>query len=254
MLQDAISDLALTIAKDPTPDDLAAHLATVTFHALGAHVVTMYVRMDREEVPSLVLVGHWGLTPDEEAKYSLINEDFPMPAADAFRHVLPTTLTMEQMAARYPLLGIRPDLTSGAQIFLPIVIQTNPVAAVLVTTTRAFAWDPGTWHCAQAVQALLGLYMRTTDRVWLPKRPMSPEFATRQGLSRRQLSVLTLLERGRTIPAISARLGFSESTIKQDLRRAITVLGATNRRDAIARAQEFGLLTEPAGESPLSPA
>ena len=245
MLQDTMSDLALAIAKDPTPDDLAAHLATVTFRELGAHVVTMYVRMDDDESPHLVLVGHWGLTPDEEAKYTLIQEDFPMPAADAVRHVLPMTLSMEQMAERYPLLGIRPDLTSGGQVFLPIVLDSIPVAAVMITTTQAFRWDPETWRCAQAVQALLGLYMRVTDRVWLPKRPLSPEFATRQGLSQRQISVLTLLAHGRKLPAIAARLGFSESTIKQDLRRAMAILGARDRREAIDRAIEFGLITSP---------
>jgi len=242
MLHDSVSDLALTVANDPQASDLAAHLGTVTFRELGAHVVTMYVRVESEEAPHLLLVAHWGLTLEEESKYTLIQEDFPLPASDAIRHLLPMAMSMEQLAERYPLLGIRPDFTDGSQLFLPIVLDATPVAAVLVACRHGFRWDPDTWRAIHAIQALLGIYMRVTDRVWLPARPLSPDLTERQGLSRRQISVLTLLERGRTIPAIAARLVFSESTIKQDLRRAARLLGTRDRRSTIARAADLGLL------------
>jgi DNA-binding CsgD family transcriptional regulator len=240
---DVTADLALCIADDPDPKNLARHLAQVTFAHLNPMVITIYMRVETSEGEGLVLVGQHGLTDDETTRYTHMRPDFPLPATEAVQHTLPFTHTMAEMAELFPVLRIRPELAGEAsQLNFPIAIAGVTVGAVLVTLEEPFTWDPTSWHTALAIQAVLGLYVRTTDRFWAPLRPRNPEFAVIQGLSKRQVAILTLVDQGRSTSAIGARLGFSQSTIKQDLRRAMISLEVTDRRQAVQRARELGLL------------
>ncbi|CAB4892993.1 MAG: hypothetical protein F2923_00485 [Actinobacteria bacterium] len=60
-------------------------------------------------------------------------------------------------------------------------------------------------------------------------------------LNERQLQVLELVELGRSNSAIGVILGYSQSTVKQDLQRAMRVLRASDRIEAAQRARELGL-------------
>jgi PAS domain S-box-containing protein len=61
-------------------------------------------------------------------------------------------------------------------------------------------------------------------------------------LTPREVAVLRLVARGCTNPQIAASLVHSVGTVKLDLRRAVAKLGASNRRNAAARAIEIGLI------------
>lgn len=61
-------------------------------------------------------------------------------------------------------------------------------------------------------------------------------------LSERELSVLRLLAAGSGTKQITARLFISGTTLKRDLRRIYTKLGAHNRAEAIAKGYERKLL------------
>jgi DNA-binding CsgD family transcriptional regulator len=242
---DAAADLALCIADDPDPKNLVRHLAQVTFAELSPMVITFYMRVESSEGAGIVLVGQHGLTDEEGARYTHVSPDFPLPASEAVHHVLPFTRTLAEMAELFPVLRIRPELAGDAsQLHFPITITGLTVGAVLVTVDHPFRWDPTSWHAALAIQALLGLYVRTTERLWSPLRPRNPEFAIVQGLTDRQVAILQLVDLGRSTSAIATRLGFSESTIKQDIRRAVIALDTADRRQAVARARELGLLPD----------
>jgi DNA-binding CsgD family transcriptional regulator len=245
MTQAVLGDLAIAIAGDPEPEVLAAHLASVTFADLRAQVVTIYVRMEADDGNTMVLVGQVGLMPDEEANYTRIDKDFPLPAAHAVDHLLPYSLTVAELAERFPLLEVRPSLAASSQLFVPIPVQGVTVGALLVTVAEPVTWSPDFWHTCLAIQALLGIYMRATDRSWLPVRPLSSTLTAHQGLTDRQVSVLTLIAQDKSTSAIAARLGFSESTIKQDLRRAMRTLNVTTRQEAVNQAKTLGLITLP---------
>jgi len=60
-------------------------------------------------------------------------------------------------------------------------------------------------------------------------------------LNERQLQVLELVELGRSNSAIGVILGYSQSTVKQDLHRAMRVLRANDRIEAAQRARDLGL-------------
>ena len=238
-----VTDLAICIATDPEPHTLMNHLAKVTFITLRPYVLTLYMQVDTSEGAGLILVAQHGLTAEEETRYTHIQRDFPLPATAAMRHHLPFADSMADLAVQFPLLNIRPELAHDvSQLGIPITLQGVTVGAVLVTLSGTFTWNPDTWQVALGIQSLLGLYVRTTERMWSPLRPRSPEFAHRQGLTERQVAILQLVGDDRPTSSIANRLGFSESTIKQDLRRAMIALQVHDRHHAVTRARELGLI------------
>lgn len=72
--------------------------------------------------------------------------------------------------------------------------------------------------------------------------PARPPGASNGGLTRRQLDVLRLVERGHSNKAIARRLRLSMSTVKTHLREAFSRLEAGSRTEAVARARDRGLL------------
>jgi DNA-binding NarL/FixJ family response regulator len=64
-------------------------------------------------------------------------------------------------------------------------------------------------------------------------------------LTPRQCDILALVLCGWTNADIGARLGYSESTVKQEVQRAARILDAPDRMAAARRARGLGLLGEP---------
>jgi DNA-binding CsgD family transcriptional regulator len=242
----ALSELAQLIATDPDPGTFAAHLHRTTFAASGAQVITIYLQMESDEGTASILVGQSGLTEDESARYAHINADFPLPAAEALQHTFPYSLNGQEVDERYPSMRVRPEFQSDlGMLVLPMTMHGTTVGATVATLNAPVQWDPDMLNFALAIQALLGIYLRVTDRVWMPIRPLSPDLTVFQGLTARQRTILQLVREGRSTSAIAARLGFSEATIKQDIRRAMVALEVPDRQQAVQRAVEFGLLSTP---------
>lgn len=62
------------------------------------------------------------------------------------------------------------------------------------------------------------------------------------GLTRREYDILRRVAMGETNPEIAAALGLTRNTVKTYLQRTLEKLGARNRVEAVARANERGLL------------
>lgn len=62
------------------------------------------------------------------------------------------------------------------------------------------------------------------------------------GLTRREYDILRHVAMGETNPEIAAALGLARNTVKTYLQRTLEKLGARNRVEAVARANEHGLL------------
>jgi ATP/maltotriose-dependent transcriptional regulator MalT len=61
-------------------------------------------------------------------------------------------------------------------------------------------------------------------------------------LTEREMGVLRLLRGSLTLPEIAAELELSPETIKTHTRMIYRKLGVHNRRDAVSRGQEIGIL------------
>jgi DNA-binding NarL/FixJ family response regulator len=62
------------------------------------------------------------------------------------------------------------------------------------------------------------------------------------GLTRREYEILRRVAMGETNPEIATALGLTRNTVKTYLQRALEKLGARNRIEALARANESGIL------------
>jgi DNA-binding NarL/FixJ family response regulator len=62
------------------------------------------------------------------------------------------------------------------------------------------------------------------------------------GLTRREYDILRRVAMGETNPEIARALGLSRNTVKTYLQRALEKLGARNRVEALARANQLGIL------------
>jgi DNA-binding NarL/FixJ family response regulator len=62
------------------------------------------------------------------------------------------------------------------------------------------------------------------------------------GLTRREYDILRHVAMGETNPEIAIALGLTRNTVKTYLQRTLEKLGARNRVEAVARANEHGLL------------
>ena len=117
------------------------------------------------------------------------------------------------------------------------------------------------------MSALLGALAATPARVGLParprraaQRPAPRRSATRHGrqpgraagalvdpLSERELDVLRLLATDLDGPSIARELVVSLNTVRTHTKHIYTKLGVNNRRSAVSRAHQLGLLNRSGG-------
>jgi LuxR family maltose regulon positive regulatory protein len=113
----------------------------------------------------------------------------------------------------------------------------RPAARELVLEARELlsrAPDPGTLVPRLVAQA--------EDRLRLVVRASGARSVVTDELTPREQAVLLLLPTGLSAREIGGELGISRDTVKTHTKSVYRKLGASSRRDAVARARELGLL------------
>jgi DNA-binding CsgD family transcriptional regulator len=123
----------------------------------------------------------------------------------------------------------------GNVIGLPVTSRGASIGAVGVTCGAERTWTPRDVALLEGVSGALGLWLTLHDD------PL-PRESEGVALTPRQARILSLVLQSRTTTAIATSLGYSPSTVKQDVHNAIRLLGATSRTEAAQRALELGLL------------
>lgn len=241
--------LLRTLARSPHPDAVAAALVDGPGTLCGAQAAAVLVARP----PSLVVYGLHGYTEAEVAGLAAIPIDGDYPLSRCYREgeplIEPTDLVAERYAGmRRPgtrWVHVQERLPGGTTISSPITVGGRTVGAFSLTCMGAHAWT--TLHTAalHATSAALGLWLTHPD-AGLPQDPVDGlEPVT---LTDRQRTILAGVAAGRTNAAIAVALGQSESTVKQELRRAMAALKAGSRGVAAERAAALGLIDpEPGG-------
>ena len=238
-----IRDLAICVAGDPTPQELVQHLTAFTFEACNPESVCLYLRGYGQQEQQLTLLAHRGLTAAEVERYGVIDIGFPIPASDAVRRRQPYSRSFTELAEDFPLLHVRPELLShGSMLIVPIQDSAITRALLFVALPGDIDWNASSWQNVLALQAALSLYVRANLAFWDEVQTPSTGASLSRKLTDRQCAILALVEAGKSSSSIAARLGFSESTVKKDLRRAMAIVGATSRRQAVTKARDLGLL------------
>lgn len=138
-------------------------------------------------------------------------------------------------AARWA--DMRARVRIGAIVSVPIISRGVPVGALGFTCHEEREWIPADLSLLETVSRMLAMWMQHPDS-GIPWRR-----STHDGISLtpRQCQILALVIGGKTNAAIGAYLGYSESTVKQELGRAMRMLGTTSREATAQRAASLHL-------------
>lgn len=162
---------------------------------------------------------------------------------------MPTRSRVEDLLDDYPVLrldasrwkAVIEENGPGEVIGFPIQASRRTMGVITILT----ADGPGVRGLSDELAASLGAVIG----LWW-SHPLTPKARVNASieedilfLSDRQQAILILVEQGLSTAKIAIRLGYSESTVKQQIQRAMQTLRVTDRRTAAARARELGLLS-----------
>jgi DNA-binding CsgD family transcriptional regulator len=160
---------------------------------------------------------------------------------------------IEQVTTHFEILQVDEALWQGFMdrfgigqvISAPIVLQGTVIGAFGGITRSKRQWTSLDFAALDGISSALGLWMTHPDS----PSPRTDRLQRSGGgvlhLTKRQEQILRLVEEGKSNSSIARALGFSSSTIKQEVQRVMRSTGTTDRLDAAARARSLGLLTDP---------
>lgn len=240
-------DLIAYLAERPTMDQLAQYLVLQTFRQHSPRGALIYVFFSDGTVQS---AGSFGLPPDVVRALQSLSLWDHAPAVDAIREGTPVILNgADVVRTKYPWLEQQPAMLTPT-VAWPLGVGHKCDGSLQVHFAEEFDES----HLSETfseISPILGLYagVRNTsgepahDMYDSPRRqanghsPAKPE-----KLTTRQQQILELLAVGMTNPQIASRIGFSDSTVRQETMAIYRFLGADGRRDAVQIATMRGLL------------
>jgi DNA-binding CsgD family transcriptional regulator len=244
-LLEGLPELTRVLSSTPHPDEVAAALVEGPGRQFGAVSAAMlWAREGR-----LIVLGLHGWLADELSGLDSIPRDVAYPVARAFREGEVLIDPMRTTGERYPALladGVRWQHTmarfpDGVLISGPITAQGRSVGAYAMTGPVDRDWTTLDLALLSAVSSALGLWMAHPDTgLAVDDDAEGSEIE----LSERQRRILLLVETGRTNHSIAVTLGYSASTVKQELRRLMVLLGTPDRDASARQARTLGLLGE----------
>ncbi len=236
------------ITTRPDPNAMAQALAKGPFIIYQTFASTIYVPTDGGD--ALTLIGRWGFGSalDRYATVPL-TVDFPLvrsfltgqllvkQAQTEMSNVLATT-------ALAAVLGEQGRNSDGVSVIaMPLQYGGVSIGGCVSFCTHRGDW---TWNDHAYIDGTAALVS-----MWLQLRNLESQQQTLSGrraprtqmLTERQREVLRLVSEGKSNAAIAASLGYSVSTVKNDIASLLTFLGASRRKELVRKAEAAGLLT-----------
>lgn len=232
----------------PAPDDACIALMRGPLAPLGARVGSVWARYDDDE---LRVIGSYQSSQGTIQRYGSIPLDLDLPIARCVVNGEMLIHKLDTITQTFPALAldtaIWEDLAlvakNGSLVSQPVFAAGIPVGAVgfISTQTRGFieSFAPMLSSLSSAV-ALWLTHPQTQQSV--NTLGLNRESTDSLRLTARQQRILLLISDGKSNAAIAHLLGYSLSTVKQELQRTLSVLRVDNRQAAVVRARELGLL------------
>jgi DNA-binding CsgD family transcriptional regulator len=266
----AMLDIVRFLMTRPTCDQISQHLVLnlLNAHRPRAAVISLF-GVDG----SLHAVGSFGMSASSMEAFKTLSLWDSSPMSDAVRSGDPVVLdTAEAVEERYPWLGSEETPYEPMAVW-PLSLPSQRVGAVQLVFTEspdveALRAD------VTGISAVLALYLSLLTSVASSpdKAVASLERDDRNGgfpvtslslvegvgldeanhanhrkpapgvLSERQMRILGLMAKGLTNSQISKRVGFSESTVRQETMAIYRYFGVGGRREAVRLAGMRGML------------
>lgn len=231
----------------PDPDSVATASVRGPLAQFGCRTFAIWVILNPEE---LNCVGTHGLENYGFDRYYRVPISFSAPLTDSFLASTTVILPVSDVVVKYPSLRIdldfwdkvQSDFGDGDVGQVPIFVDGTPIGAFAFICDRVHQWDPRSIALLDGLAAGLGLWLSH------PRSKIfdSPRLGNHNGLALtpRQIDILKMVEEGKSNLAIAHSLGFSQSTVKQELQRIMKRLKATSRDEAVSLAREMNLVPE----------
>lgn len=268
-------DIVRFLMTRPTCDQIAQHLVLnlLNDHKPRAAVISLF-GVDG----SLHAVGAFGMSPPSLEAYKTLSLWDSSPMSDAVRSGEAVILdSSEEVQERYPWIGtvetpyepmavwplslpsqrvgavqlsfsetpeqesLRADVTGVAAV---LALYLSMLTSISASPERGVAAlerdDRNNGYPATSLSLVEG--MGPDDGVAHAHRKAAPG-----ALSERQMRILGLMAKGLTNSQISKRVGFSESTVRQETMAIYRYFGVGGRREAVRLAGMRGMLDANAG-------
>lgn len=238
-----VAALAKFISSGPSGDALCRALAG-TLSDIEPVAIGVYLAW-----PDLTLsLAGWHGQPERalDGHYALLPRNIDLPVTVAFRSSQAVLAQTAGCSDQWPLLGPYEAAAGDARHLgaFPLLFQGSPIGVLWCATGQAI---PSTWAWLARVEAIVAMVaawarIAVTEPTAAAAGWGSAHLRHAWELSSRQQAILALVRDGLTNAQIGARLGYSPSTVKQEISAMMAMLGAADRVDAARRGEAAGLL------------
>ena len=225
--------------KELTLNEILRHMVLVVLSPLNVEAISIRQINSGNQA---VRIATWGIPPEMvQAPGDIYSLNEKYPSTDTLRFRRTTWInTLPDFGDDYPLLKAFP-YTTGAKSFIvfPIEKAGTPVAALGIFSRDIIQPNSEIESFLTAVGSVFSMYLfsqaSNVHKAQEPrgKRTNSDIGNAARELTERQIQILRLISEDRTNLAVSELLGYSESTIRQELIKIFTKLNCTNRNEAI---------------------
>lgn len=241
-----LPQFARYLSSFPAPDSVARAVALGPLSRFAASMSSITV-LDGSE---LRLVSAYGYAPEVVDRYRVLPTSITTPFSRALSESEIVLDSLQSLIDDYQGLGVDREIWdaihvangNGHIVSSPIVAEGFPVGAFGFITSGMYEWTSLDFSLLDGISALLGMWI-THPRSGI-EEPGVLRVPTEGHLhlSERQQLILELVDQGKSNGAIAFTLGYSVSTVKQELQRALRTLRVNNRWSAVRRAKELGLM------------
>jgi DNA-binding CsgD family transcriptional regulator len=189
-----------------------------------------------------------------EDEYRRIPLTFLTPITHAFIWSAMVILPVGEVVTQYPGLQLDQSVwqlmeqqsNNGDIVGVPVIANGAPIGAFGFLCDRRNDWNLRALALLDGLSAAISLWMSNPQSGVLEVH-QNAHYAhyAQLALTLRQIEILKLVQIGKSNASIAARLGFSESTIKQELQRIMKRLRVRTREQAVERCLEMQLIPPP---------
>lgn len=235
----------------PDPNNACVALMRGPLAPLGAKSGSIWARYSDEEIR---IIGSYQSSADVVQRYGSIPLDLDVPVSRCVMTGETLVHDLTSITSTFPALAIDSsiwqaisDRSQGTYLVSqPIVAAGMTLGAIgfVSSQTRGFieSFAPMLSSISSAV-ALWLTHPQTKEHVSTVGLAVQSPATLR--LTPRQQQILLLVEDGKSNAAIAHLMGYSLSTVKQELQRMLFSLRVHGRQEAVQRARELGLLAQP---------
>ena len=245
-------DLVRFLMVRPTVDQIAQHLVLRLFASFQPRGVLISLCAPDG---TLHLAGSFGFAPGVVTPFEHLSLWEASPLSESVRSGDPLIIgSAEEMERRYPWL-VSDTMPAAPLAAWPLNLPNERVGVIEVI----FGKDPDIEALQRelgGIAAVLALYlslvgshgMEVKNRetpatvTTLPERESGSSVSRPAQLSERQMQILALMASGLTNTQIALRVGYSESTVRQETMAIYRYFGVNGRRDAVRIATMRGML------------